>query len=167
MDDIATPEWIKRLKAESDLSEAQNEAARQRDRADMLAVRAEGPIFWQSLLKELQIAVDSLPLIGAQGSLSVIGRPAHSCAPPGPQQCRVSVRAKSILPRQTYTDIHYTNGDPAVRCYALEGGVFALEFSISPDGVVRVIADDDWKSPEQAAEFLIRKMLRIVGVKAV
>jgi hypothetical protein len=160
MDNILTPDWIKKIKAEDEQQKARAEADGQRQLVAALSIRADGLEFWRRLVRELVINAESLSEIGLYGKVS----PVPSGSPDFEQCYRVEVVQRAPFPRPTYTDLFYSNGSGIVRCHTQEGEAFQLHFCVRPEGGIGVWSDDFMKavSDEQTAEFLIKRMVNLI-----
>jgi len=158
MDEMLMPDWIKQIKAEDDLSNARNDAERDRHRAAEVTVIANGPDFWKQLLKELKITVDNLDAIRCRGSLTIMGDPRVE------QTCRVLVARKSIIPNQTYTDLFYSLGSMAIRCMSMDGPLPNLSFCVCPKKGVSLVSDEHLSpmNTEEAAQLIVQRMVNMV-----
>jgi hypothetical protein len=161
MNPVLIPDWIKDLKASEDLARAEADSAAQQQCIAKLTVRAEGPEFVRQLVKELAFNTDSLAEIGLNGSTI-----ANKCETPPPEQFwRVEVSFRAAFPRMTYTNLFYAPGDSAIRCHPMKGPVFELPLCVRPmGGGIGVILEGSMTpaTAEQAAQFVVQRMVRIV-----
>jgi hypothetical protein len=160
-DDGLIPKWIRKIKAQDDLTAAKIEGNTQRQLLALRSVQADGPAFWKQLLKELKIATDSLGLIELQGSLGTVGT-----ALSGDEDARhIVVSLSALLPKQTYTNVFYKPGGSFIRCHTPEGGSVNLRLCLY-EGSVRVLAADG-RTPmdaELCAQAIVQPM--VVKVRA-
>jgi hypothetical protein len=110
----------------------------------------DGPSFWKQLIKELQITVDNLPLIGLTGTVSSVG----SAAEEGYQ---IAVSRPTVFPAMTYTNVFYKPGGPIVRLHPLDESSSNLIFGIADDKV-SLWSGASAMTPEKAAEFIVEPM---------
>jgi hypothetical protein len=158
VNEILVPEWIKREMAERESSELHAEADAQRQRADLLVVKSEGPEFWRQLLRELALTTESLGRIGMQGKLSKITSTDFEDA------YRLSVSLSGVTPKQTYSDIRYQKGSTAIQCYPQDGNPCQLQLCVGPKDSVGIVPDEPGLplTPEKTAESIVRQMAGIV-----
>ena len=152
MNDSMMPEWMKKKQEQIESTEAQREAARQRDLAASNLIQLKAPDFWNRLKKELAIAVEFLPKLNLQGQITdTFG------------SVRVSMSRPGVYPSQTYTDLSLQ--PRSIHCTALNGGSYDLNFSIYSDTEICVIESNTYTpplNPEEATKLILEKMMGIV-----
>src|SRR5215469_5073353 len=156
-DESMVPEWMRREKAENELAEAREEARNQRVLAAALLLEKLRPTFWTDVLRHLKIAVDALPVLGMAGSFS----PVQVL-----QTVRIQVSKPGIFANFTYTDL-FLDQD-RIRCNTLDAGSYGLEFcvlSASAIGVT-VIPQPKPMNPEEASEYIMRRMTELIKRRA-
>jgi hypothetical protein len=113
-------------------------------------IQADGPQFWKQLCKDLKIAIDNLPLIGVQATLSDV---------PGGLQIRM--HTESLMPRQTYTNLSYNGTE--IHFHTMEDISFSWSLCVS-GGEVMLNADGCLVSGEAAAQSILEPILKRIGV---
>ncbi len=164
MENGLIPDWVTRMEAEDVAKANAANAERQQKRVVRLLIAAKGPEFVQNLFRELDINArslkDGLRQFLLQGSVDSSGDPRHE------QRCRVSVWGQSFDPQQTYTDVIYTVGDPAIHCYTREGTAFKLPFRIyGEDGSEVGVMSEESPAPmdcKKVAQFIVERMVKLV-----
>ena len=155
-DDPLIPKWIRKIKAQDDLTAAKIDGNVQRHLLAQKTVQADGPAFWKQLLKELKIATDGLALIELRGSLANI-----ETALPGDEEARhIAISIEALLPKQTYTNVFYKPGGSYIRCHTQEGESINLRLCLY-DGAVRALAADG-RTPmdaELCAQAIVQPMV--------
>lgn len=157
----STPDWIRALKSQDEADAAKKRVVEQREQLEGLLLRNEGPGFWASLQRELAIAVEALSVIGLDGFVPPIGG----------DYVRVEVRKLGISANQTYSDLSYRCGDPAIRCTPMAGNGFSLFLSSNPDSCgLGVIPERSEKllvlDAAAAARLILQPMVTIVRSRA-
>lgn len=155
MNDLLVKDWIKRRKAQDELANLPSRDELQQDVA-RLKIELEGPKFWSDFVKELALNIEGISEIGCSGKITTIGNLKFE------EQCRVQVMFKSLRPKQTFTDLFYSNG-AIIRCSTCEGDAFQLSFGMTEKGSIGVFCDDGPMNPEETAEFIVRRMVDIVS----
>jgi len=153
---MLTPAWIKQVAAEEAAEKLESEVERERISAASLRVVSKGPEFFQELLRELAITAEAVKTINAIGSISPLGNPEFESG------CRISVRLRSVLPKQTYTDVLYQKGSKVIRCYTLEGEAFILSFCVCDDLQEIAVMSDEFPVPmnyKRVAQFIVQRMI--------
>src|ERR1700722_6940979 len=155
-DDPLIPKWIRKIKAQDDLTAAKIDGNTQRQLSALKTVQTDGPVFWKQLLKELKIATEGLALIELRGSLANI-----ETAPAREEEARhVAVSISAVLSKQTYTNVFYKPGGPYIRCYPQEGEPVNFRLCLY-EGTVRVLAADG-RTPldaELCAQAIVQPMV--------
>jgi|HubBroStandDraft_4_1064222.scaffolds.fasta_scaffold128388_2 hypothetical protein len=150
------PKWIRKIKAQDDLTAAKIDGNTQRQLLALKTVQADGPVFWKQLLKELKIATDGLALIELQGSLANI----ETALSHDEEARHVAVSFSALLPKQTYTNVFYKPGGSSIRCCPQEGEPVNLRLCLY-EGTVRVLAADG-RTPmdaELCAQSIVQPMV--------
>jgi hypothetical protein len=148
---------MQKEKAVNELAEARRQAAEQRALAAALFVEEEGPKFWKTLKEKLQIAVDALPVLSLNGSFSSIG----------PVSVRINMNQPGIFANITYTDIFIDQN--GFRCTTLDDGFYNLAFCIVSENNLAVMDQQHESSPmnpEEASEYIIRRMIKLLRSRA-
>jgi len=154
--DPLIPKWIRKIKAQDDLTAAKIDGNTQRQLLALKTVHADGPTFWKQLLKELKIATDGLALIEVLGSLADI----ETVLPRDEEALHIAISISALLPRQTYTNVFYKPGGPYIRCYPQEGEPVNLRLCLY-EGTVRVLGADG-RTPmdaELCAQAIVQPMV--------
>lgn len=157
MSTAPTPTWIKEIRATENAEALKTALEEQTRAAALLSVNAAAPVFFQELLRELELTVAALGEINLRGSVSVLGA--------GPQRgARIEVGLNDFIPRHTWTNVFYTKGEKAIVVVTLEGNIPPLTFAISEDKRVGVLAGDSFELLDcrATAELIIKRMVRIV-----
>ncbi len=147
------------MHAEKTLQASREEALRQREQADSLRIRAEGPDLFRQLTIELDLNVRYLEMAGARGEIANISAR-------GELHVRVSVTTiTGHRPKNTYTDLFYREGSDVIRTLTLEGNAVRYILCIANDEKLMVLADNQTTpmSAKIMAETVVRNMLNIVG----
>ena len=154
--DSRAPEWIVRIKREQDEQKAAAKRSPQQAALAAKTIQTHGPGFWAQLLQELQITVDSLPLIGIHAHLSDLRT--------NPElSCRIEISRKSNFPGHTYVNLFYAPGGSVIRCQPLDAPAFILEFAVHIgqlmlyDGSFHLSAQE---AAKHLTEFMIDKLNR-------
>lgn len=150
MNEITTPEWIKRRKEQNALASAKVEATTQRAIVLSLRIKAEGLEFWRRVVLELLGNVNALPEIGAHGRISTFGN----------SSCRVDVEHKGSILGTTYTDLFFTLGKPSIECRTLEGDILDFAFCILPDTQLGVVHDYTRLNVIEMAEMIVQQCVK-------
>jgi hypothetical protein len=156
MGEARVPEWMRKLRQEYDLADADRNAARKREVENSLLLRQEGPKYWSRLQQCLAIAVDSLPVLKLSGSISRFV-----------EGIRIEVVYYHLIPVQTYTDISFDPGSAIVRCTTMSGGICQLYLCASDNNEIAALSELDGApmNPEQASEFILRPMVDTVFIR--
>jgi hypothetical protein len=155
-DDPLIPKWIRKIKAQDDLTAAKIDGNVQRHLLALKTVQADGPTFWKQLLKELKIAVNGLALIELRGSLANI----ETALPNDEEAWHIAISVSALLPKQTYTNVLYKPGGPYIRCHTQDGESVNLRLCLY-EGAVRVLAADG-RTPmdaELCAQAIVQPMV--------
>jgi hypothetical protein len=155
-DDPHIPKWIKKIKAQDDLTAAKIDGNTHGQLLALKTVHADGPAFWKQLLKELKIATDGLALIALRGSLANIETP----LPSDEEAWHIAISVSALLPKQTYTNVLYKPGGSYIRCHTQEGESINLRLCLY-DGAVRALAADGRKpmDAELCAQAIVQPMV--------
>lgn len=149
-DDSLVPDWIMREKRAMDREdESRRDAARMGAEAK-LALERKGPIFWQSLKEKIHITVESLPVIGLDGSFS---------SPLEPNHVHVEVSKVSDFLSVANSDLYFDGRE--VRCTGLNVGAYSIRLLASTDGEVSAtVTGQPFKAmnPDESAAFIVKKM---------
>ena len=152
MNDSMMPEWMKKKQEQTELAEANREAAQQREIAANALIQLKAPDFWKHLKQQLAIAVEFLPNLKLAGQITdTLG------------SVRVSMSRPGVYPSQTYTDLSLQ--PRSIHCTALNGGSYDLNFSIYSDTEICVIEGTTYTpplNPEEATKLILEKMMGIV-----
>jgi hypothetical protein len=156
MTDSPVPEWIKRIKREQDEQKAAAKQSPQQTALAAKTIQAGGPVFWTQLLQELQITVDSLPLIGIRAHLSDLRSNLEL-------SCRIEMSRESNFPGHTYVNLFYAPGGSVIRCHPLDAPAFILEFGVHIGQLMLYDGSVHLSAPEAAkhlTESMVEKLSR-------
>jgi len=153
MTDSLVPTWIKNIKAQREAEENRSQVASQRYALASKILLTDGPAFWKQFLKDLQITVDSLPLIGLRASMADLGGKSPR------ESVQISIVRESLLPAQLYTNLYYDAPGSNIRCFPQVGSSFELQFGFYGDRLMVSCDDSGPMNPEQAAEYIIHAMV--------
>jgi hypothetical protein len=150
------PKWIRKIKAQDDLTAAKIDGNAQRQLLAQTTVQADGPAFWKQLLKELKLATDGLALIELHGSLANFETVLSS----DEEARHIAISISALLPKQTYTNVFYKPGGSYIRCHTQEGESVNLRLCLY-EGTVRALAADG-RTPmdaELCAQAIVQPMV--------
>jgi len=152
MNDLMMPEWMKKKQEQTELAEANREAAKQREIAAHTLIQLKAPDFWRRLKEQLAIAVEFLPKLNLEGQITdMFG------------SLRVSMRCPGVFPNQTYTDLSLQ--PRSIHCTTLNGGSYDLIFSTYSDTEICVLEGNTYTpplNPEEATKLILEKMMGII-----
>lgn len=123
-------------------------------------IRFNGPAFWKQLLKELYIAVLSLPNLGIKASVIDL-RPTHPVS-----AVRIYLIRESHLPAQTYADVFYdAPGVNRIRCVPLDEEPYSLNLRVWPEHNNSLLASNGCPpmNAEQAAHHIVELLIKQIG----
>ncbi len=160
-----SPVWIEQQNAET------RRAASEADARTRLAVDAaaraanQGPEVFHRFIKALTMNAEALPMLdGGElfGATTPMGREGFETS------CQVNIewRRVSILgPRFEVVVFHYERGSTAIRVYQNSERKNPLPLRANHDGEVGIFYSGAVRSPEEAAEFVIRRLVELVKIE--
>jgi hypothetical protein len=152
-DESLVPEWIMREKRDMEREENSRQEAARMDAEAKLTIERKAPIFWQSLKEKIHITIESLPIIGLNGSFKSST----------PDHIHVEVSRVGNFPSVTNSDLHFDGNE--VRCTGLNVGHYQIRILASTDGdIIAAIAGQSFKplDADRAVEYIMKKMVDYV-----
>jgi hypothetical protein len=161
MNFFLAPDWVRKLKADHNMHQADITTDAQAEVAALAA--AKGAAFWKQLLKELTYAVEDLPLHHLQGKLSKHGNP------DGQEWCHIVVARRMVVPINTQTDVFYRHGDRIIWWRPTGREALALPFVVCERGELGVAATDGFTpmNPAKTAQAIMQGIFRVVAPEVV
>jgi hypothetical protein len=158
MNDLLVPPWIKREKAKQNAARLHAESTTQKQLADTLTIKAEGPAFWQQLLRELALNTEALSELNIRGQMASVSRSEYE------EAYRVEVVLVGLNPKQTYTDVFYSKESTVIRTHTLEGTAHQFYLCVRPEGGIGAWSDDQMRllTPEQTAQAIVKRMADLI-----
>ena len=160
-----SPEWIEQQNAETRLATSEADA-RTRLAVDAAARAAnQGPAVFHRFIKALTLNAEALPMLeGGElfGATAPVGREGFETS------CQVNVewrRVSIVGPRSEIVVFHYERGSTGIRVYQNSERKNPLPLQVSHDGEVGIFYNGAVRSPEQVAEFIIRRLVQIVKIE--
>jgi hypothetical protein len=159
MTDRILPPWIKKMKEDQDAAKASTEKATLQAALVTQTANAEGPKFWERLLKELRFNADSLDEIGWTGQIEKLAS--------NPEEAyRISVLKRDAIPTHAYVNLDYQAGASGIRCWFRDGKGSELQFCLQKNkstggNELMVIADGATRSAENLAEHLLQTLIHL------
>lgn len=155
MTDSIVPAWIKEIEAAEGLKSVTERANALDAVLTEKMIKADGPVYWRHLQKELHIAAEGLNRIGIIGRLS----DAFAVQEKGIQ---VKLYRADRPSRQGYVNLFYNDGEIGIRRYpATSEGVSGFPFDVV-NGVIVLYGEGDALNPEQAARFILEPMVKAI-----
>ncbi len=157
MNDNLMPGWMKKEQQQTELKQARAEASLQREEAAARLIELKSPEFWKQLQEKIGIAVEFLPKLQMRGQMSTLAD----------GSLRISVGRPGKLPNHTYTDLGHSPYE--IRCTTATGDLYKLLFCAISGTEVAVVLESSaipQMNPDQAAEYIMRRMVEIIETGA-
>lgn len=157
MSDPSEPDWIRKRREAAERQKAASEADANARLAAEAVIRADGPKWFEQLIKDLRVTVDHCPSIGIRASLGEIGQ-LHS----NEAAFQVSIVRGSLYPQPMYTNIFYAPGASQIRCCDSDGTPSNLRFCLDSKNQLSVAKEghSDVMTPSEASQSIVEGMIK-------
>ena len=151
------PGWIKKIKGQQDSDAATAKFEAKQTALLSETIEADGPAFWAQLLKQIEITLGSLDIIGLCAQTTPIGG--------SEEGHQIIILGGSSLRGQVFTNLFY--GGPGTRfigCHPNDAPPYNLEFCLGVLGLMVLENGGSPMSAEEAAQHIIEPMVkRLMG----